>query len=553
MLAQKRVSKDYKDFVRDPIPGCHVRIREDNVFVWDAVIQWPLADDLVVPFHMVIQFPQTYPTDAPKVGFSCHEFGYQNGATMTDSDKESPLYGKLSICLDILGNFGFVHTEWATSKGSGWSPAYSVSSLLMNLQVVLSECAVNLQGGSQLGKRRTIANVCQRHMSKIDVAELTMETVSAQECMGRCAALSDQLGALLCWNRAPRAMIDACEEAFATIGWSLSQRACVTPTLMSASNLVSMMVTLRGSLCNTELVPEALPVATVDPDMVCWFSLEHYNQAILGIGIQRVVNGMHTNISTDGALISLDAFNSGLRQTPMKEAFEWFLPAFLCPMHSVSGPRTSAWKAEIVSRVTEIGRALQPGGTFEDYVLRLYPDLMNTLIVQMMQPQSDVRASERIFRVLIDIWRSFLWLSDEFPSVKRKAISSLSSFAKNPQSRNKKAAPNIGCLLAMRTIVADEDVSTLSFANAYVDESFLRNVMWWQKDRVAATPEAVFPATRVSRHLYLFQTIFCYDVIGTTEADIRSTAALADMTECKLRDQCDNMLAKWKLLLKKEK
>ena len=82
MLAQKRVSKDYKDFVRSPIPGCHVRVREDNIFVWDAVIQWSLTADLAVPFHMIILFPQTYPTDAPKVGFSCHEFGYQNGASI---------------------------------------------------------------------------------------------------------------------------------------------------------------------------------------------------------------------------------------------------------------------------------------------------------------------------------------------------------------------------------------------------------------------------------------------------------------------------------------
>ena len=468
----------------------------------------------------------------------------------------------------------------------------------MNLQVVLSECAVNLQGGSQIGKRRSIANECQLHLSGIDVAELvppygsekkkvevvggdaitatvhswkgtkilgsflnaninslqkTIEGVSDKECIARCGAISDQLGALLCWNRAPTSMIDACEDAFATVGWSLSQRSCVSPVKMSPSSLVSMIVQLRGVLCNPEPVPGATPVAAVDPDMVCWFSLEHYTEAILGIGIQRVVNGMHTNISTDGALISLDAFTGGLRQTPMKETFEWFLPAFLCPAHSTGGPRAAAWKTEIVARVTEIGRVLQPGGTFEDFVLRLYPDLMNTLIVQMMQPHSDVRASERIFRVLIDIWRSFLWLSDEFPSVKRKAVFSLSSFARNPQSRNKKVTPNIGCLLAMRTIVADEDVSTITFANAYVDESFLRNVMWWQKDGVISTPEAVFPATRVSRHLYLFQTIFCNDVIGTTADDIRRTATLADTTECKLMDQCDNMLAKWKKYLKNEK
>jgi ubiquitin-protein ligase len=81
MLAQKRVTKDFRDFLKAPIPGCHVCMREDNVLVWDAVIQWTIDDSTVVPFHMVIAFPDAYPTAAPKVGFSCHNFGYQNGAS----------------------------------------------------------------------------------------------------------------------------------------------------------------------------------------------------------------------------------------------------------------------------------------------------------------------------------------------------------------------------------------------------------------------------------------------------------------------------------------
>lgn len=43
------------------------------------------------------------------------------------------------ICLDVLGNFDFVHTEWKQTVGSGWSPAYTVTTLLLQLQSVLSE------------------------------------------------------------------------------------------------------------------------------------------------------------------------------------------------------------------------------------------------------------------------------------------------------------------------------------------------------------------------------------------------------------------------------
>merc|ERR1712168_736901 len=41
------------------------------------------------------------------------------------------------LCLDILGNFSHVHTEWKNEVGSGWSPAYNVTSLLVNLQATL--------------------------------------------------------------------------------------------------------------------------------------------------------------------------------------------------------------------------------------------------------------------------------------------------------------------------------------------------------------------------------------------------------------------------------
>jgi ubiquitin-protein ligase len=80
--AQRRVTKDLKDFLKSPIPGCHVAIREENALVWDAVIMWNVTSTVTVPFHMVIAFPDTYPTNAPTVGFSCHNFGYNGGASM---------------------------------------------------------------------------------------------------------------------------------------------------------------------------------------------------------------------------------------------------------------------------------------------------------------------------------------------------------------------------------------------------------------------------------------------------------------------------------------
>merc|ERR1711874_399854 len=49
------------------------------------------------------------------------------------------LEGKKVICLDVLGNFGNYHQEWKNSVGSGWSPAYTVTTLLVQLQSALCD------------------------------------------------------------------------------------------------------------------------------------------------------------------------------------------------------------------------------------------------------------------------------------------------------------------------------------------------------------------------------------------------------------------------------
>ena len=88
---------------------------------WDAFIILDM-DGKRCPLHMAIRFPDDYPAAAPSAGFSCSDFGYRDGAVYVQQDRENYFYGKLIICLDILGNFAQVHGEWAHTANSGWSP-----------------------------------------------------------------------------------------------------------------------------------------------------------------------------------------------------------------------------------------------------------------------------------------------------------------------------------------------------------------------------------------------------------------------------------------------
>merc|ERR1719486_426937 len=99
---------------------------------------------VTVPLHFLIDFPADYPQSAPNIGFS-FEFRYRGGAEYTMPDGR--LKGKKVICLDVLGNFQSYHTEWKDSVGSGWSPAYTVTTLLVQLQSVLCDL------GTQMSQR----------------------------------------------------------------------------------------------------------------------------------------------------------------------------------------------------------------------------------------------------------------------------------------------------------------------------------------------------------------------------------------------------------------
>lgn len=619
-VALKRVNKDIKEFLANPLPGCFISQREDKANVCDCIIQWRLDDHTMAPLHLVVKFPNDYPMNAPSVGFSCSDIGYREGASMTErSDVNSVLYGKLSICLDMLGNFAQVHTEWADNRGSGWSPAYSISALLVNLQAVLATCA----GGMNAAAKNRVISECNNFFKSIDVSSyspdysarprsdhvpVAVKTASAapataiphespageaavavasngkvfktdglisllaermrqveaalnlrvsyHKVLETYSSVSDSLGATLCWEQAPASLCTVCREALVEARWDPVARRAIGEEGLTLNELLKSLRSLRNNL-----ILGGKRSAAVDPEMTCWYSQEHYSEAILGFGITFSAQGRRTNLSTDGALISLTAYKSGLRQTPMKDSFSHFLPVWICPTHSVDSA-SGLWKSELMYRVGVLGQELDElertesrnatnEQRFARYVLRVYPDLINLIIVRMMQPESDVRASERVFRVLIDLWRTMKWLTDEYPEVRRQAVGAVRQFTADSSRRSKEDVPNIGWLLALRTVVSNEEVPFASFFEAYVEESFMRGVMWWVDSSPSSSTE-VYKATAVSRHLLLFQSIIIRVALGCKESSQQHTAALADATECKLDAQCSEVMAQWKQALKVE-
>mmetsp|Transcript_10863 Transcript_10863/g.27891 ORF Transcript_10863/g.27891 Transcript_10863/m.27891 type:complete len:151 (+) Transcript_10863:66-518(+) len=113
-MASKRITKEYKDLMRDPPTACSAGpVNQDDMFQWAATIMGPEGTPYNGGvFQVKIIFPPDYPFKPPKVSFLTkvyHPNINSNG----------------SICLDILKD--------------QWSPALTISKVLLSICSLLSD------------------------------------------------------------------------------------------------------------------------------------------------------------------------------------------------------------------------------------------------------------------------------------------------------------------------------------------------------------------------------------------------------------------------------
>jgi len=115
--AKQRLMRELKDLRENPIPNCNAAPLEENIFEWHANLTSPHFAGTC--FHFTIHFPIQYPKEAPKVR-PCSTIYHKN------------VFGDY-ICLDILT----MSKETEKTPFRGWTSAYTVSSLLVQLQCFL--------------------------------------------------------------------------------------------------------------------------------------------------------------------------------------------------------------------------------------------------------------------------------------------------------------------------------------------------------------------------------------------------------------------------------
>jgi len=460
MTTVKRVIKEYAQLVKEPLDGIWVQTDESHVL---KCVCYFKVNDFWLP--MVVLFPSNYPIKPPDVGFPI-DFSYTEGASYVKSD--GPLKGMIVICLDILGNFAHVHTEWSGSKGSGWSPSYTLTSLLVNMQTVILD-SIEKKSKSQLEGTKGVWERYAKENSIVIPEPKTSSSLGSKFDIDKLISDTEVVNA-----------IKVLESKFGHL---------IYPELES----------IIGKIENLNIPSKP----TIDSEIFCWFTSANYTEDIMGYGIKLKPQGRMLFLSTDGNYISYSAFTKlNLRQYPTKESFDFFLPAWVNPTHS---SESTQWISVLKSCINQIGKSLSID-SFDSSVIRIYSDLINTMIVKIMNSRSNIRASSVVFRCLLNLIRIFGFLIDSIPSLKQSIELKLNQFITNKSSRTKTSTPNVGNVLAL-SLLSNLSFGWPDFIKEFEEECHLRRVLWWQKERVKLDPSGTFIQSKISRNNVLFQVL----------------------------------------------
>merc|ERR1719375_1000746 len=246
----------------------------------------------------------------------------------------------------------------------------------------------------------------------------------------------------------------------------------------------------------------------VDTNICCFATGALYTEALLGIGVYR----KGKNLGTAGELLSHEAYKGGLRQSTDKAGFEFFLPVWINEAHAASN---SNWSRVLQDSYLAIGKQVYNVDGDNAAIVEVFPRLINQLIVEMMRPDQEKTEAIATFEALCNCWRTLRWLVDTRPPLRGQIRGRLMAFVADEKARHKDVSPDLGVILVLFTVLQGCDGCPVrkDFIDAYVDENFVRCVMWWQ-DTVPPNAAPVLEATKVSREILMFQLMLSAIVVG---------------------------------------
>jgi len=533
---QRRLLADLKRLQEEPIPLAAAQPCSDkDLTLWDGVVGVEMEVThfgiITVPLHFLIDFPADYPQSAPNIGFS-FQFEYRGGAQYVMPNGR--LQGKKVICLDVLGNFGEYHQEWKNSVGSGWSPAYTVTTLMVQLQSVLCDLGQQMSQQERDITYQSAIRFCEKNPSAV-LELLEEDDIREQREQRRVAARMAKIPKICSGDEKLAKRVQEFVDRSGMVA-----DAALLDTFLALLADVSKAGNSESAGNSTSVGDSSLD-SVVDPDVdtnICCFATgKLYTEALLGVGVSREKN----NLSTAAELFSKEAFDGGLRKGTDKTPFDFFLPVWINEDHAA---KSRAWQQALKNSYLEICSKVYGMKQEDDAILEVFPRLINQMIVEVMKPDAAKSAAIATFEAMCNFWRTLRWLVDTRPTLLASIGVKLSKFVSDATNRHKDSTPDLGVVLVLFTIFQGHHGCPTrdDFIKAYADENSLRWVMWWQRSGTAPEQGPVFQATKVSREICMFQMM----VVDLIISDVGVTLKDIEETNCKLPERLEKLQTQWR-------
>ena len=254
-------------------------------------------------------------------------------------------------------------------------------------------------------------------------------------------------------------------------------------------------------------------------EFVCYYTKKRFEDgAILGIPVTYTVNPMTRKVDyimpDFQGLLSVEAFQAGVRQTPSRKQFDALIPIYIDEGH--------------FKRAQPFLKSLTFGGAS---IVDALPTVLNTCIVLLADGGFDV--SQRVLSVLSYVYRLFIALK------KTDIDAKIRDFISKKEKRTKNAAPNLGHVMAM--VAGSPSYTIGDIAPAIMDEMLVRNVLWMCKNDPTAlkllssperTPELLDIALKAqmkSFRILAYHTALSRSIFRPASMSIRDFAADMDL------------------------
>jgi ubiquitin-protein ligase len=479
-----------------------------------------------INFHIYIEVPPNYPAAPPSAYFKT-DIHYSNGAQYQVEGKG------ISICLDLLGNFAFVHTEWATSgEASGWSPSYTVSTILITLQGALPEMLSNDRRLVQQTASSSKGFSCKCGHKGNDPLNYCPLLGFSSKKMAAVSAATTPLSKQSSSSSSPNTSVLS----------SSSSSSALTPSeeiscLLSATShelLQKMILThlseddIRKALSPKEeepAVPSLLPLLLPLDHIVCYATGCNPitdPEEIFGMGIRvEPTNGL---LQTPAEILTYSAFENGVKRSTTNQNLDFFLPIFVSFSHwrQFAFPLFQRCVTQIFAHTTKLTRKDQfPAPPVQAALLLC--SLMNAtcLAAEEAGTAEKTTANDRFINGYFILLRLLKGLANSIPGVREYAEKKIASFLSSPERRNKdpiRGCPNLGEFILLLHISKKYNWKDVS--HVFAEESEIRRVRWYAKEHpflgeTECAEELYFPEERLRLTLQLTETsrrLICFQV-----------------------------------------